>query len=246
VRRNPYSVVLLDEIEKAHPQVLNLFLQVFDDGRLTDSKGRTVDFSDTVIVMTSNIGRELYALEGNRPVGFGAQAVANAPSPTRDAATQHLMRVLPPEFVNRIDEIVPFRVLETEDMTRIARKLLEGEGQRWRTRGKKLSWDKTVVEALAITGYDPRLGARHLERNLERLIITMLSDAAIRPDFDTVKELQLSTKDGVICLSIDDKFFECATRGDPTEAAARPARTSTAAPNPQPPDEPGRSARTAR
>jgi ATP-dependent Clp protease ATP-binding subunit ClpC len=246
VARMVHGVVLLDEIEKAHPQVLNLFLQVFDDGRLTDSKGRTVDFSDTVIVMTSNIGRELYALEGNRPVGFGGQAVANAPGPTRDAATQHLMRVLPPEFVNRIDEIVPFRVLENEDMLRIARKLLDGEALRWRTRGKKLTWEKSVVEALATTGYDPRLGARHLERNLERLIITLLSDAAIRADFDGIKELQLSTRDGNICLSLDGEFFECATRGETMEQPARSTRSSSAAPAPPPPDEPGRSARTGR
>ena len=152
------------------------------------------------------------------------------------------MRVLPPEFVNRIDEIVPFRVLETEDMQRIARKLLETEAQRWRTRGKKLSWDKSVAETLALTGYDPRLGARHLERNLERLIISLLSDAAIRADFDTVRELQLSTKDGAICLSLDGVFFECGTPGGTAEPPARTTRSSSA----PPPDEPGRSARGSR
>ncbi|HEX5010612.1 MAG TPA: ATP-dependent Clp protease ATP-binding subunit [Planctomycetota bacterium] len=220
VARMGHGVVLLDEIEKAHPQVLNLFLQVFDDGRLTDSKGRTVDFSDTVIVMTSNIGRELYALHGNRPVGFGGERRDSA-GPARDAVQDHLLRVLPAEFVNRIDEIVPFRVLEADDMLRIAKKQLEIEAQRWRTRGKKLSWDKAVPEVLASTGYDPRLGARHLERNLERLVITLLSDAAIKVGFEKVRSLELSTRDGALCLSLDGKPFECGSPSGVT--AAQPA-----------------------
>jgi ATP-dependent Clp protease ATP-binding subunit ClpC len=232
VARMGHGVVLLDEIEKGHPQVLNLFLQVFDDGRLTDSKGRTVDFSDTVIVMTSNIGRELYALQGNQPVGFtGGRREGTGPG--RDAVQDHLLRVLPAEFVNRIDEIVPFRVLEADDMLRIAKKQLETEAQRWRTRGKKLVWEKAVPEVLATAGYDPRLGARHLERNLERLIITLLSDAAIKPGFEKVRSLELSVRDGAMCLSVDGKPFEC---GTPTGApAALPVSLSAKAGRTPPP-----------
>jgi ATP-dependent Clp protease ATP-binding subunit ClpC len=231
VSRMGHGVVLLDEIEKAHPQVLNLFLQVFDDGRLTDSKGRTIDFSDSVIVMTSNIGRELYALEGNRPVGFGAERRDPA-GPARDVVQDHLLRVLPAEFVNRIDEIVPFRVLEPEDMLRIARRLLELEAQRWKQRGKKLAWGKSVAELLATTGYDPRLGARHLERNLERLVITLLSDAAIRPGFEKVREMALDVRDGVLSLALDGKAFECST---PAGAAAPPPALRARAARPLPP-----------
>jgi len=229
VARMGHGVVLLDEIEKAHPQVLNLFLQVFDDGRLTDSKGRAIDFSDMVVVMTSNIGRELYALQGHRPVGFGGEK-HDAAGPARDAVQEHLLRVLPAEFVNRIDEIVPFRVLEADDMLRIARKMLDGEAQRWRTRGKKLVFDKHVAELVATTGYDPRLGARHLERNLERLVITLLSDAAIRTGFEKVRELALSVKDGALCLALDGQPFECsmpsgAASAPPPPLSARATRT---------------------
>ncbi len=236
VARMGHGVVLLDEIEKAHPQVLNLFLQVFDDGRLTDSKGRTIDFSDSVIVMTSNIGRELYALEGNRPVGFGGER-RDPSGPARDAVQEHMLRVLPAEFVNRIDEIVPFRVLEPEDMLRIARRLLELEAQRWKQRGKKLAWDKAVAELLATTGYDPRLGARHLERNLERLVITLLSDAAIRPGFEKVRELALAVRDGALCLALDGKAFECSpAQGQIAAAAPPPALRARAS---RPPDASG-------
>ncbi len=231
VARMGHGVVLLDEIEKAHPQVLNLFLQVFDDGRLTDSKGRTIDFSDTVIVMTSNIGRELYALEGNRPVGFGGER-RDPTGPGRDAVQDHLLRVLPAEFVNRIDEIVPFRVLEPDDMLRITRRLLELETARWKQRGKKLACDKAVAELLATTGYDPRLGARHIERNLERLVITLLSDAAIRPGFEKVRELSLAVRAGVLCLALDGRDFECSS---PLGATVEPPALKARVTRPPPP-----------
>jgi ATP-dependent Clp protease ATP-binding subunit ClpC len=209
IQRLGHGVVLLDEIEKAHPQVLNLFLQVFDDGRLTDSKGRVVDFSDTVIIMTSNIGRELYALGGDRPIGFGKAAGAEAAGPLRDVIQEHLLRVLPAEFVNRIDEIVPFRVLDDADILRISRRLLEMEVERWKERGKALTYDDNVVSVIATSSYDPRLGARHLERNLERLVISLLSDAAVTPGFESVRALALHVEAGGICLAVDGRPFEC-------------------------------------
>jgi ATP-dependent Clp protease ATP-binding subunit ClpC len=177
IARLGHGVVLLDEIEKAHPQVLNLFLQVFDDGRLTDSKGREVDFSDSVIIMTSNMGRELYDQQQQRPIGFGSTAPRELPA--LDAVREHLLRVLPAEFVNRIDEVVPFRVLGDKDIAGIAKRLLELEAARWKSRGKRLVYDAEVERLVATAGYDPRLGARHLERNLERLVIALLSDAAV-------------------------------------------------------------------
>ncbi|MGQ0552328.1 MAG: AAA family ATPase [Planctomycetota bacterium] len=202
-----HGVVLLDEIEKAHPQVLNLFLQVFDDGRLTDSKGRVVDFSDTVIIMTSNIGRELYAIHGERAIGFGAVRRDPRSGPLRDAVQDHLLRVLPSEFVNRIDEIVPFRVLDTADLHAISERLLRMESERWKSRGKTLVFEAGVVDVLATADYDPRLGARHLERNLERLVISLLSDAAVTPGFEKARELRLVMKGGALSLLVDGRPF---------------------------------------
>jgi ATP-dependent Clp protease ATP-binding subunit ClpA len=214
VSRMGHGVVLLDEIEKAHPQVLNLFLQVFDDGRLTDSKGRVVDFSDTVIIMTSNIGRELYAVHNDRAIGFGADARVPAPAgPLRDAVQEYLLRVLPSEFVNRIDEIVPFRVLQDDDIRAIANRLLQGEALRWKARGQALTWEPAIADVIATSGYDPRLGARHVERNLERLVISLLSDAAVTADFERIKALHLRLQDGSLCLEVDGKAFECVPHG---------------------------------
>ncbi len=206
-----HCVVLLDEIEKAHPRVLNLFLQVFDDGRLTDSKGKLVSFSDTVVIMTSNIGRELYAIHDEESIGFGRkeeEAKAEA-HPLRDTVQDHLLRVLPSEFVNRIDEIVPFRVLHGDDMLRIAAHMLELEAIRWQQRGKSFLFEDEVATIISGSGYDPRLGARHVERNLERLVIALISEAAVKQEFDVVRELKLSVTDGVICLSLDGVPFQC-------------------------------------
>jgi ATP-dependent Clp protease ATP-binding subunit ClpC len=189
--------------------VLNLFLQVFDDGRLTDSKGRSIDFSDSVIIMTSNIGRELYAIHGARAIGFGKEPKDSETGPLRDAVQEYLLRVLPSEFVNRIDEIVPFRVLDDDDILTIASRLLEMERVRWVERGKTLSWEPSVVQVVATSGYDPRLGARHLERNLERLVISLLSDAAVADGFEQVKAVRLTAKTGQICLELDGKPFQC-------------------------------------
>ncbi len=207
VSRLGHCVVLLDEIEKAHPQVLNLFLQVFDDGRLTDSRGRTVAFSDCVIIMTSNIGRELYAVGGDPKVGFGKTDVED--KPVKDAVRNHLLRILPPEFVNRIDELIAFRVLGEDDIKLIAAKMVEQEVARWAHWGKAMTYEEGVVDIIGLSGYDPRLGARHIERNVERFIIALMSDAAVKDGFDDVRTVHLATKDGKICIELDGKPFEC-------------------------------------
>jgi ATP-dependent Clp protease ATP-binding subunit ClpC len=228
INRIGHGVVLMDEIEKAHPQVLNLFLQVFDDGRLTDSKGRSIDFSDCVIIMTSNIGRELYAIHGEKAVGFGKEEKETSTGPLRDAVQEYLLRVLPSEFVNRIDELVPFRVLDDDDIRIIAGHLLEMEKERWTERGKALTWAPGVVDVVATSGYDPRLGARHLERNVERLVISLLSDAAVSTGFEDVKKVHLSTKDGQICLDLDGKSFQCLPHHGTVTAAPAPVKKKKA------------------
>jgi ATP-dependent Clp protease ATP-binding subunit ClpA len=122
---------------------------------------------------------------------------------------EYLLRVLPSEFVNRIDEVVPFRVLEERDITLIAARLLDMERERWVARGKELSWEPPVVQVVATSGYDPRLGARHLERNVERFVISLLSDAAVSPGFDEVRRLHLAAREGQVCLDLDGKAFQC-------------------------------------
>jgi ATP-dependent Clp protease ATP-binding subunit ClpC len=174
VRRRPYSVVLLDEIEKAHPDVWNVLLQVMDDGRLTDGEGRTVDFSNVVLVMTSNLG----AGKARRGVGFTAAHAAGAGDEERmrDAAKNAFL----PEFLNRIDEIVTFRPLAAEQVERITRLMVDRVADRLRAeRGIALEVDDAVVARLAREGFDEEYGARPLQRHVRRTLERELTRAIL-------------------------------------------------------------------
>jgi ATP-dependent Clp protease ATP-binding subunit ClpC len=170
VRRNPYTVVLFDEIEKAHPDVFNLLLQVLDDGRLTDGQGRTVDFRNTVIVMTSNIGSEFLASRSGA-IGF----IADAGGPTgfgsdkdlRDRVMGKLREAMRPEFLNRIDEIVLFRKLDKPQLREIVSLLLRATEHRLASRGVGLTVTDAAVDWLAEHGYEPEYGARPLRRLIQ-------------------------------------------------------------------------------
>jgi ATP-dependent Clp protease ATP-binding subunit ClpA len=166
VIKNPNSVILLDEIEKAHPAVWTVFLQVFDDGRLTDGRGNSADFSNTVIVMTSNIGARQFE---SRPLGFGSSANVK-PSPQAGVVAE-IRKVMPPELFNRIDETVVFRALDPDDIRLVATKHIADALVRLAERGYKLDLSDDVVEFVAVQGFDPDLGARHLLRNVERLLL---------------------------------------------------------------------------
>ena len=157
VRRNPYSIVLFDEVEKAHPDVLNLLLQILDDGRVTDSNGRLVDFKNTIIIMTSNIGSE-HILDGNTSM-----------------VTQELKNYFRPEFINRIDEIVVFNALTKEDISRILDKILREMEDRLKELNVKLQLTDKAREHFIETGYDITYGARPLKRLASREIETPLS-----------------------------------------------------------------------
>ncbi len=172
VRRRPYSVVLLDEIEKAHPEVWNVLLQVLDDGRLTDGEGRTVDFTNTVIVMTSNLG----AGQAKRPLGF----TASAAPPATDRMLEAAKRAFLPEFLNRIDEIVVFEPLSEEQVERIADLLCSRIADRLRDeRDVKLELDPVLVARLGREGFDPEFGARPLKRHLRRTLERELTRAIL-------------------------------------------------------------------
>jgi ATP-dependent Clp protease ATP-binding subunit ClpC len=172
VRRRPYSVVLLDEIEKAHPQVWNVLLQLLDDGRLTDGEGRTVDFTNTVVVMTSNLG----AGEAKRPLGFTASAADPADERMREAAKRAFL----PEFLNRIDEIVVFEPLTETQVERIGELICARIGDRLREEhGVELEVEPALVARLAREGFDPEFGARPLKRHIRRTLEKELTRAIL-------------------------------------------------------------------
>jgi ATP-dependent Clp protease ATP-binding subunit ClpC len=172
VRRRPYSVILLDEIEKAHPEVWNVLLQVMDDGRLTDGEGRTVDFTNAVIVMTSNLG----AGRARRGIGF----TAGEPAAEADRMLAAAKGAFLPEFVNRIDEIVTFRALEPAQVERIAELMVARVASRLQVeRGISLEVEPSLVAALARDGFDEEFGARPLQRHVRRTLEKALTRAIL-------------------------------------------------------------------
>ena len=175
VRRAPYSVVLFDEIEKAHPDVFTLLLQVLDDGRLTDGQGRTVDFRNTVIVMTSNLGAEVLASRSGA-IGFTTTGREFADDDLRDRVMGKLREAMRPEFLNRIDDIVLFRKLEKTQLRRIVRLLLDATSRRLSARGVALDVTDAAVDRLAEVGYEPEYGARPLRRVIQREVDDRVAD----------------------------------------------------------------------
>jgi ATP-dependent Clp protease ATP-binding subunit ClpC len=175
VRRNPYAVVLFDEIEKAHPDVFTLLLQVLDDGRLTDGQGRTVDFRNTVIVMTSNLGAEVLASRSGA-IGFTTTGRDFADDDLRDRVMGKLREAMRPEFLNRIDDIVLFRKLEKAQLRRIVRLLLAATSRRLASREVEIEVTDAAIDRLAEVGYEPEYGARPLRRTIQREVDDRIAD----------------------------------------------------------------------
>jgi len=172
LRRRPYSLVLLDEMEKAHPEVFDSFLQLFDDGRLTDGQGRMVDARNSIFVMTSNIGTELYYKE---PIGFVDPDSENGRDIKKEIETK-LRGTFRPEFLNRIDEVISFRPLKMEDMKSVVLKMLEPLSAQLDQKGIFLTVKDEALELLVQKGYEPLYGARALERIIRQLVETPLSE----------------------------------------------------------------------
>jgi ATP-dependent Clp protease ATP-binding subunit ClpC len=174
IRRRPYSIVLLDEIEKAHPDVFNILLQVMEDGRLTDSFGRRVDFRNTVVIMTSNIGVDVLKRQGD--LGFRAQSEAD----TYEAMKQKLMdeakRTFRPEFLNRVDDVIVFHQLLREDLEKVIEIELQEVKTRLKDRNMELELSAEVLKFLIDKGYDPAFGARPLKRTIQRYIENVLAE----------------------------------------------------------------------
>src|SRR4051794_12969711 len=194
VRRRPYSVVLFDEIEKAHPDVFNTLLQVLDDGRLTDSQGRTVDFKNTVLIMTSNLGSEL--IVGRRePLGFGS-STRSADDGLRDQLMRRLRESFRPEFLNRIDEIVIFRQLEKEQLRQITDLLLEETRRRMRAQDIQVEFTQEAVDWLAERGFEPEFGARPLRRVIQREVDNPMSRLLLDGRVHRGQQVRVVVRDG--------------------------------------------------
>ena len=204
VRRKPYSVVLFDEIEKAHEDVWNVLLQVLDDGRITDSQGRTVDFKNTVIVMTSNIGAKNLTQVSAR-LGFSTE---NA-SPDAEAAFQRaketvmaeLRQTFRPEFLNRIDDIIVFRALTQEDIREVARRMLQTVSDRMETMGIRLDATDEAVAELARVGFDARYGARPLRRAIQSRVEDAVAEKMLDGTLASGDTAKLTMEDEVLSIS---------------------------------------------
>jgi ATP-dependent Clp protease ATP-binding subunit ClpA len=167
VRRRPYSVLLFDEIEKAHPDVFNMLLQILDDGRLTDGQGRTVNFKNTVIVMTSNVGTGM--VERNT-IGFSVHGKDTRTEETRKRLLEQLRQQFRPEFLNRVDDIIVFNSLTREHLTRIVDIQLANVGKMLKDRNLQLEITAAAKDRIITEGYDPQYGARPMKRAIQRLI----------------------------------------------------------------------------
>jgi ATP-dependent Clp protease ATP-binding subunit ClpC len=203
VRRKPYSVILLDEIEKAHPDVYNILLQVLDDGQLTDSFGRTVDFRNAVLIMTSNVGsRKTHNIRG---VGFGSDEADHNQQRVQGNIDADLRKTFSPEFLNRIDEIITFKPLGRGDITKIVDILLKDVSDRLRNLEIEFDFSKPCKDFLCDVGYDPQLGARPLRRAIQKHVEDPLSEKLLRGEVRSKSRLTIGVKGGKLSFKAEPK-----------------------------------------
>ena len=200
VRRKPYSVVLFDEIEKAHPDVFNMLLQILDDGVLTDSQGRKVDFKNCIIIMTSNVGAKLITNAGNAALGFKGEEGNGTMSQSdiKDAVMGELKKCFRPEFLNRVDDIIVFEQLNKDDIKEIARRMLKTLKNRVHDMGIELDFDDSAIEKISDEGFDPVYGARPLRRAIQSQIEDKLSEEML--------DGHITSGNKYVCKHTDDGF----------------------------------------
>ena len=192
VRRKPYSVVLFDEIEKAHPDVFNILLQILDDGRITDSQGRTVDFKNTIIILTSNLGSQ-HLLDGIEPDGSISQSA-------QDAVMAELRRSFRPEFLNRLDETIMFHPLTKDNLTGIIDIMVSSLRKRISDRGLELVITDQAKDLIIERGFDPLYGARPLRRYLQSSVETLIARRILSGDMAAGSTLTVDVQDGeLVC-----------------------------------------------
>ena len=195
IRRKPYSVVLFDEIEKAHPDVMNILLQILDDGRITDAQGRVVNFENTIIIMTTNAGSN----NKTTSVGFGG----TLSDMSRERAMKALNEFLRPEFLNRVDEVICFNQLTEENFRAIAGLMLTEVAEVIRERKLELSWDESIIDYLVQKGYSVTYGARNLRRLIQKEIEDTIAARLIEKRSEEVRQIRLSAVDGQVKIDCE-------------------------------------------
>jgi ATP-dependent Clp protease ATP-binding subunit ClpC len=221
VRRKPYSVILFDEIEKAHPDVFNILLQILDDGRLSDSKGRTVDFKNTIIIMTSNIGAR--NIENPTPLGFSVneQDEAARYAKMKDTVTDELKKMFRPEFLNRLDDTIIFHQLSREEIRKIVDIMLKDLLKRMAAQGMSLVVTDEVKDALAKEGYSPSYGARPLRRVIQKQLEDEISERMLQGNVKTGDQVTAEMVEGKVVFSTQPTPPE-APAADPTVTEEQP------------------------
>ncbi|MFZ0506355.1 MAG: ATP-dependent Clp protease ATP-binding subunit [Chthoniobacterales bacterium] len=210
VRRRPYSVVLFDEIEKAHPDVMHLLLQILEEGKITDSLGRKIDFRNTIIIMTSNVGAEL--IKRQTSLGFGAQTGQESYEQMKQVILEESKKVFKPEFLNRLDDIIVFHTLEREDLVRIVDLEVAKVVERVRNKSIHIHLDPTAVELLIEKGYDPIYGARPMRRAVERFLEDPLAEEILRGNIKPGETVEVHAEtDKVVFRAVQPEQGEPAT-----------------------------------
>jgi ATP-dependent Clp protease ATP-binding subunit ClpC len=201
VRRRPYSVVLFDEIEKAHPDVMHLLLQILEEGKITDSLGRKIDFRNTIIIMTSNVGAEL--LKKQTTMGFGAPREGHDYDSMREKILDETKRVFKPEFLNRLDEITVFHSLEKSHLLQIVDLEVDKVKARLKAKDVEIVLDPLAHEFVIEKGYDPNYGARPMRRAVERYLEDPLAEEILRGNVKPGAKVYVTAKDGKLLFQSD-------------------------------------------
>ena len=201
VRRKPYSVVLFDEIEKAHPDVFNILLQVLDDGRLTDNKGRVVNFKNTIIIMTSNLGSQFIQSKFDEMRRKSESERPKLLEETKQGVMEMLKKTIRPEFLNRVDDIIMFQPLNKDEIEQIVRLQVSSVEKRLKEQDVELNVDDSAIQLIATAGFDPEFGARPVKRALQRLLLNSLSKALLSGQVDKTKPIRVSANGDALAFS---------------------------------------------
>ncbi len=201
VRQKPYSVILIDEVEKADPQLLNIFLQIFDAGRLTDGRGKTAYFNHATIIMTSNIGTTLYS-----KVNLGYESSGKINKVSRNQLMKEIKRYFSPEFLNRLDEIIFFKPLTMNELKKIVLLQLEDVKKRLTAEGKELLITESATETIARNGYSEEYGARNISREIRRSALDKISELALSEDYAKARRIIIDSEKGKIIVKIEETY----------------------------------------
>jgi len=201
VRHRPYSLILFDEIEKAHPEVFNLLLQVLDNGRLTDSKGKVVNFKNAIIILTSNVGSEYFKEISKLGFETGEQKEISEAETFKERVKEALKETFRPEFLNRLDEIIIFNPLRKPEIEKIVDLQLEELKEKLAKRAFKATFDNSLKKHIIEKGFDPEYGARSIKRLIQKLVLDELADKLIKGELKNVKKIKIGLKGTGIIIS---------------------------------------------